>query len=189
MNIQSIMKKQTIFDTTLKLITQQGLHATPVSQIAHEAKVAAGTIYHYFNSKEHLLEELYLSVLDELNIQTSEIDLDGGDLKTTFLTLWITLFKFFIQNPLKFLFLDQYEHVPAEGVSTAQHMLKINKLNEVIQAGITREEFVDVPEPVLEKLFLSSVTSIVHIYLSETVTIETKTVQIAMECAWNSVKR
>jgi AcrR family transcriptional regulator len=41
---------------TLKLITEHGFHATPVSMIASEAGVGAGTIYRYFESKEAIIK-------------------------------------------------------------------------------------------------------------------------------------
>jgi len=43
----------------LELVVKQGIHATPMSLVARNAKVAIGTIYHYFESKEEILCEIY----------------------------------------------------------------------------------------------------------------------------------
>jgi len=43
----------------LELFTTQGYHASTTPQIAAKAGVAEGTIYRHFESKEHLLNELY----------------------------------------------------------------------------------------------------------------------------------
>lgn len=43
----------------LDLFTSQGYHATTTPQIARRAGVAEGTIYRHFESKEHLLNEIY----------------------------------------------------------------------------------------------------------------------------------
>lgn len=43
----------------LELFTTQGYHASTTPQIAAKAGVAEGTIYRHFESKEHLLNELF----------------------------------------------------------------------------------------------------------------------------------
>ena len=45
-------KKSAIMNAALILITNNGFEATPMSAIAREAGVAAGTIYVYFPSKQ-----------------------------------------------------------------------------------------------------------------------------------------
>lgn len=54
MNVQSETadKRKAILETTLELIRQYGLQGTPISLIAKNANVAAGTIYRYFQNKE-----------------------------------------------------------------------------------------------------------------------------------------
>jgi len=47
----------------LELFTTRGYHATTTPQIAARAGVAEGTIYRHFNSKEHLLNEIFRAAL------------------------------------------------------------------------------------------------------------------------------
>ncbi|HEV7991705.1 MAG TPA: TetR/AcrR family transcriptional regulator [Gemmatimonadaceae bacterium] len=58
-------KRQAILAAAIRLIARSGLHATPISAIAREAGVAAGTLYLYFPSKEAMINALYLEVLEE----------------------------------------------------------------------------------------------------------------------------
>jgi TetR/AcrR family transcriptional regulator, repressor of fatR-cypB operon len=58
-------KRQAIADAAIRLISRSGLHNTPISAIAREAGVAAGTLYLYFPSKEAMINALYLEVLEE----------------------------------------------------------------------------------------------------------------------------
>ena len=44
-------KRADIMDVALNLIAERGFHDSPMSLIAREAGVAAGTIYLYFESK------------------------------------------------------------------------------------------------------------------------------------------
>lgn len=52
-------KKDLIRITAIKVIAQYGYHNTKVQTIADEAGVANGTVYHYFKSKQEILEYIY----------------------------------------------------------------------------------------------------------------------------------
>jgi len=55
-------KRQAILDATLRLISKNGFHGTAMSKIAQEAGVSTGSIYHYFDSKDELIDELYKAI-------------------------------------------------------------------------------------------------------------------------------
>lgn len=50
--------RQRILDATAKVLSQKGLAATRLSDIAKEAEVQAPAIYYYFNSREDLIVEV-----------------------------------------------------------------------------------------------------------------------------------
>ena len=54
-----IDKRRNILDAAIKVFARQGFHSTRVSDIADEAGVAYGLVYHYFNSKDEVLNELF----------------------------------------------------------------------------------------------------------------------------------
>lgn len=58
-------KREAILAAALRLIARLGLHNTPMSAVAREAGVAAGTLYLYFPSKEAMINALYLDVLED----------------------------------------------------------------------------------------------------------------------------
>jgi TetR/AcrR family transcriptional regulator, fatty acid metabolism regulator protein len=53
-------KRRQILDAAIRVFARQGFHATRVSDIADEAGVAYGLVYHYFSSKDEVLNELFL---------------------------------------------------------------------------------------------------------------------------------
>mgnify|MGYP001156146358 CR=1 FL=1 len=61
-----IDKRSAILNTALDLLVENGFHNTPMSLIAKEAGVSAGIIYHYFESKEELILELYREVKQKI---------------------------------------------------------------------------------------------------------------------------
>jgi TetR/AcrR family fatty acid metabolism transcriptional regulator len=52
-------KRRQILDAAIRVFARQGFHSTRVSDIADEAGVAYGLVYHYFESKDHVLNELF----------------------------------------------------------------------------------------------------------------------------------
>lgn len=64
-------KRRAILAAALRLVARSGLHNTPMSALAREAGVAAGTLYLYFPSKEAMLNALYLDLLDDRHRATT----------------------------------------------------------------------------------------------------------------------
>ncbi|MDX6651511.1 MAG: TetR/AcrR family transcriptional regulator, fatty acid metabolism regulator protein [Solirubrobacterales bacterium] len=52
-------RRRQILDAAVRVFARQGFHACRVSDIADEAGVAYGLVYHYFKSKEQILGELF----------------------------------------------------------------------------------------------------------------------------------
>ena len=55
----AIERRRQILDGAVRVFARQGFHATRVSDIADEADVAYGLVYHYFQSKEKVLDEIF----------------------------------------------------------------------------------------------------------------------------------
>jgi len=53
-------KRRQILDAAVRVFARQGFHACRVSDIADEAGVAYGLVYHYFASKDEVLDTLFL---------------------------------------------------------------------------------------------------------------------------------
>lgn len=66
MNQKIPQKKQAILKAALTLFNERGFDGTPTSLIAKEAGVATGTLFHYFKTKEELINSLYLSIKDDM---------------------------------------------------------------------------------------------------------------------------
>jgi len=52
-------KRRLILDAAIRVFARQGFHSTRVADIADEAGVAYGLVYHYFKSKDEVLNELF----------------------------------------------------------------------------------------------------------------------------------
>jgi TetR/AcrR family transcriptional regulator, fatty acid metabolism regulator protein len=52
-------KRRAILDAAITVFARQGFHSARVSDVAAEAGVAYGLVYHYFDSKDQMLNELF----------------------------------------------------------------------------------------------------------------------------------
>jgi TetR/AcrR family transcriptional regulator, fatty acid metabolism regulator protein len=71
-------KRRQILDAAVRVFARQGFHATRVSDIADEAGVAYGLVYHYFRSKDDILDELFVERWSLLLAAIEEADRSGS---------------------------------------------------------------------------------------------------------------
>jgi AcrR family transcriptional regulator len=75
---QAVDKRRVILDAAVHMFARQEFHTCRVSDIADEAGVAYGLVYHYFQSKDEVLDTLFL---ERWNVMLQVIrDLDGQNL-------------------------------------------------------------------------------------------------------------
>jgi len=72
----AVDKRRLILDAAIHVFARQGFHACRVSDVADEAGVAYGLVYHYFKSKEEILDTLFterwqlmLDAIEEIDSQ------------------------------------------------------------------------------------------------------------------------
>ena len=67
-------KRRTILDAAVRVFARQGFHGCRVSDIADEAGVAYGLVYHYFASKDEVLDTLFLERWNVMLETIREVD-------------------------------------------------------------------------------------------------------------------
>lgn len=67
-------RRRQILDAAVAVFARQGFHACRVSDIADEARVAYGLVYHYFTSKDEILDTLFLERWELLLTAIRETD-------------------------------------------------------------------------------------------------------------------
>jgi AcrR family transcriptional regulator len=71
-------RRRQILDAAVRVFARQGFHACRVSDIADEAGVAYGLLYHYFRSKEEVLDTVFLERWDVLLQVVRDVDAAEG---------------------------------------------------------------------------------------------------------------
>jgi AcrR family transcriptional regulator len=70
----TIDKRRVILDAAVRVFARQGFHTCRVSDIADEAGVAYGLVYHYFSSKDEILDTLFVERWDVMLTAIAETD-------------------------------------------------------------------------------------------------------------------
>jgi TetR/AcrR family transcriptional regulator, fatty acid metabolism regulator protein len=70
----AVDKRRLILDAAMRVFARQGFHHCRVSDVADEAGVAYGLVYHYFDSKEEILNTLFLERWQIMLDAIAEID-------------------------------------------------------------------------------------------------------------------
>ncbi len=67
-------RRRQILDAGIRVFARQGFHSCRVSDIADEAGVAYGLVYHYFKSKDQVMNELFTERWSLLLAAIDEVD-------------------------------------------------------------------------------------------------------------------
>jgi TetR/AcrR family transcriptional regulator, fatty acid metabolism regulator protein len=67
-------KRRLILDAAVRVFARKGFHTCRVGDISEEAGVAHGLLYHYFSSKDELLETVFQETWSELLAAIREVE-------------------------------------------------------------------------------------------------------------------
>lgn len=139
-------KEEKIYEAALELFTTKGFHGTPTSEIAKTAGVANGTLFHYFKTKEDLVNSLYLHIKNEMvELTIGEID-NIKSIKLKMEYLWSRTIQWALDNPQKIFFVQQYMYSPYITNNTQDEVDKIKEVYiNLIQEGIDSGEIKEIP--------------------------------------------
>jgi len=71
---QATDKRRVILDAAVKVFAREGFHGCRVADIADQAGVAYGLVYHYFRSKDEILDTLFLERWDLMLEEIARVD-------------------------------------------------------------------------------------------------------------------
>ncbi|MFL5928889.1 MAG: TetR/AcrR family transcriptional regulator [Gaiellaceae bacterium] len=69
-----IDRRRELLNAAVRVFARKGFHASRVGDIAEEASVAHGLLYHYFRSKDEVLETIFREAWERLATETHRIE-------------------------------------------------------------------------------------------------------------------
>jgi len=189
MNVQSNAKIEKIFEATFALIARNGIHNTPVSAISRKSRVATGTIYHYFESKEALINALYLSLKEKmLQAVMAGHDAERG-YRAKFFRIWINYYDYLVDNAEVLSFVEQCSNTPIitdETQKTADAI--VSPLLKFFQEGIKNGALKQDNVQLIVSLLHGSVVSLAKLQISGRLDATNEVKQSVAEFCWKGLK-
>lgn len=183
-------KREAVLNSTLALIKEHGFHGTPMSMIAKHAGVAAGTIYHYFDSKDTLIVELYIHVKEQL--AGAMLGNDNKDLpyKDRFFNFMINQYNFYVEHPDVFFFLEQYVNSPfAKNYPEKDSQLFKDKVHTFFNYGIENAYFRNIDPRLLAPTVKGTLVAAANFQLSQYSAFSKEDLIEIINIVWDGIKR
>jgi AcrR family transcriptional regulator len=178
-------KKHAIFESTLELIREHGFHGAPMSLVAKNANVAAGTIYHYFESKEKLICELYEYNRERVLAVIAEAVKDDGSFRDKFFRIWNSLYLFYVQKPNVLIFFEQFVNSPFNVDKYPNHFR--GQLYSFFTKGIKEGVIRAVKPEILLVLVMGSINSTAKLHLFGKVPLTKSDLHRIAEILWDGI--
>ena len=103
-------RHESILEAALQCFVERGFHGTAIPQIAERAGIAAGTIYHYFDSKEALVNALYRTWKGTVAQRVFTAFPQTAPVREQFRIMWHEMVAFARAAPEAFAFIELHNH-------------------------------------------------------------------------------
>jgi AcrR family transcriptional regulator len=182
-------KADAILAAALELFVERGFHGTSVPSVAERAGVAAGTIYHYFDSKEALVNSLYKRCKREISARIVDDFPFGRPVREQFRTIWERMADFALAHPKELAFLELHHH--RSYLDEESRSIE----NQVIEFGVAMVERAQgeqaikpLPAPMLVELVNGAFLGVFRAGIEGRVPFTKATLMEAEQCSWEAVR-
>ena len=121
---KSIEKRSALLKATLSLVNNGGIQGASMAKVAKVANVSPATIYLYFESKQDMVNQLYLDVKSSFAEAAFKGYNPEKSIKESFENIWFNMVEFKLQQKEEASFLSQCDNTPMIDEETRQEGLK-----------------------------------------------------------------
>lgn len=191
--MKKLDKRSEIIQAALDLIVEYGFHGTSMAMVAEKADVGAGTIYHYFESKEALIKELYQELEEKVTVTLWEGNPISMPIRERFIYLWTVLLKYFIAHPLHFRYMQQYHNSPY-GVSLRREKVLTKAddrdiFKKLFEEGISQQVIKGLPLTMLSALAFGPLISMARDHTLGFAMLDDTLIAETVEACWDGIKK
>ncbi len=183
-------KRTAILEATLRLISKNGFHGTAMSKVAKEAGVSAGIIYHYFDGKDDLIDELYKTVKRDSAKATLQNYDQNQPLRIQMRQIWGNIFRFFLKHPQEAVFLEQYTtspyYRPEIEAEVRQYYTPIAECFQRAQQEMIIKDF---PMAVLGTLTLDVASSLAQKHAAGLFDLTDELMERIIDASWEAIRQ
>jgi len=160
-------KRKALMDASLKLFTEKCFQDTSTASISQAANVGTGTLFCYFNSKEDLVNALYLESKEEFAEFTGNGVWDQPTFKTQLKYIFDRRVQWHKNNPDKIKFMMQYSSSSLiTKVTREKALTRMRIVHEVVARAVEKGELTTVSVDLVGAL-ISGYFHNASVYLNE----------------------
>ncbi len=186
---KSQQKRDALVKATIRLVNNNGFHATSMSKIAKMAEVSPGTIYLYFKNKQDLVNQVYIEVkvaFSEFAFRDYKEDLT---VKEGFKNIWKNIAEFKLKEIEEAMFLSQCDNTPIIDEPSRQEGLKhLQPLLDLLERGQKEGIIKPVSPYMLYAFSIYPIAFFMNMQEREIFKLSKRNIEEAYEMAWNSIK-
>ena len=182
-------KKEKIINTAIKLFIKQGFENTPTSQISEEAKVATGTLFHHFKTKEELINSAYLYAKRKAIEDTSKAYSNGENVKERLKKAWNITLEWGYNNKNYMDFMFQFSNsVYISKLTKKEGSLVAEPFTEILDKGVKKNLFKNLPREILHETYFNIYRSFLHCMRTKN-TFDKSLVSKGFKVLWDALEK
>ena len=181
-------KYDAILDAALQLFVERGFYGTAVPLVAERAGVAAGTIYHYFTSKEAMVNALFRHWKEAIARTIYTAFPATAAPREQFKTIWMKMAEFALANPKAFAFLELHHHAPYLDKESQALDQSLKNFGVIFVTAAQKAGVIKKFEPMLlMELVFGAFNGMFRAHLEGRVTLDEKALRDAESACWDAV--
>jgi len=175
-------------DAALRCFVERGFHGTAIPQIAERADIAAATIYHYFESKDALVNALFRTWKSEVARRVFTAFPQTAPVREQFAVMWNEMVRFAMEFPVAFAFIELHNHA---SYLDAESRAVDRNLKDFARAVIVRAQEAGELKPldasVLMELVFGAFVGVMRAHWEGRLELTDEKLAAAREACWDAV--
>lgn len=186
---KSIDKQNALMKATIKLVNNNGFHATPMSKIAKIANVSPATIYLYFENKQDLVNQTYLEVKTKYTDFVFKTYNENTSIKSCFELIWKRMAEFNSNECEYSFFLNQCNNTPMiDEPSRNEGIRHLQPLLDLWQRGKAEGVIKPISDYILYAYSINPLSTLMMAQKQGQFQLTKEHVEEAFTAAWDSIK-
>ena len=179
-----------ILHAALHSIALNGFHGTSMAKVAQAAKISAATIYHYFESKDELINELYKTIKGNLlRAVIAELD-ETWPLRAQLRQVIRNLIQYLMLHPQDAAFMEQFDRSPYNQVTIQAQLDPVfQRLMAVIDQAKQEEIIKDLPNELIEIVTMEVASAIARKHAAGLLNVSETLLDQAVDACWDAIRR
>ena len=182
-------KRLQILSAAEPVIAAEGFQGLSMQKLAKEAGVAAGTIYRYFDDKEHLIEEVRIQVTQRIAEAVQFGVDDSAPIKQRYRTMWLNIWNLAGTNLAAIKNRVQYDSLPVTNSKTFRELERkmFAQVELLFNEGKEQGLFKPLDNEVLSGLSLAASVSLARKHSLGFYQLDDEALEAAIEASWDAI--